>query len=66
MGFSTFSSLYNAGVMYTSDYCAGAWGHILCQKTEAVQKRFYMGVHKSALIPAIEGDVGWLPTLLSS
>ena len=33
----------------------------LYQKTEGVQKRalrFYMGVHKFAPIPAIEGDVG--------
>ena len=47
-----------------TDYCAGVWGHKLYQKTEAVQKRalrFYMGVHKFAPIPAIEGDVGWLP-----
>ena len=48
-----------------TDYCAGVWGHKLYQKTEAVQKRalrFYMGVHKFAPIPALEGDVGWLPT----
>ena len=65
MGFSTFSSLYNAGVIPVTDYCAGVWGHKLYQKTEAVQKRalpFYMGLHKFAPIPAIEGDVGWLQT----
>ena len=65
MGFSTFSFLYNAGVIPVTDYCAGVWGHKLYQKTEAVQKhalRFYIGVHKFAPIPAIEGDVGWLPT----
>ena len=65
MGFSTFSSLYIAGVIPVTDYCAGVWGHKLYQKTEAVQKRalrFYMGVHKFAPILAIECDVGWLPT----
>ena len=65
LGFGTFSYLYNAGVIPVTDYCAGVWGHKLYQKTKAAQKRalrFYMGVHKFAPIPAIEGDVGWLPT----
>ena len=52
-------------VIPVTDYCAGVWGYKLYQKTEAFQKRalrFYMGVHKFAPIPAIEDDVGWLPT----
>ena len=43
--------------------CGGLWGHKLYKKTEAVEKRAlrYIGVYKLTSIPAIEGDVGWLP-----
>ena len=38
MGFSTFSSPYNAGVMSVTDYCAGVWVHKLYQKNRSCLK----------------------------
>ena len=41
MGFSTFSSLYNAGVIPVTDYCAAVWGHKLYQKRKLFKNVLY-------------------------
>ena len=38
IGFSTFSSLYIAGVIPVTAYCAGVWGHKLYQKNGSCSK----------------------------
>ena len=64
LGFETYSTLYNSGVVPILDYCSGVWGSNKYSKIESVQNRairFYLGVHAFAPDIAITGDVGWLP-----
>ena len=62
-GFETFTKLYESGVCSISDYCGEIWGYkeFYCSKQLHLRAmRYYLGVHRYAAIPAIEGDMGWL------
>jgi hypothetical protein len=46
------------------DYAAGVWGAKLYPKCDQVQNkaiRTFMGVGKFAPLPAVNGDMGWIP-----
>jgi hypothetical protein len=63
VGFETYSTLYNNGVIPVMDYCSGIWGYgnyDICNKIQQRAIRYYLGVHSKAPILAIEGDTGWL------
>ena len=65
MGFNTYTTLFNSGVLPILDYCCPVWSHIKTSKIEQVQHRamrVYMGVNRFAPLLGIYGDMGWLPT----
>ena len=64
VGFSTFSKMYNTGVVSVMNYCSGIWGYgnyECCNRVQQRAIRYYLGVHCKAPLFAIEGDVGWIP-----
>ena len=65
IGFNTYTTLFNSGVLPILDYCCPVWSHIKTSKIEQVQHRamqVYMGLNRFAPLLGIYGDMGWLPT----
>ena len=63
LGYTTYTKLYEAGVVPILDYCAGVWGHNKLDKIDTIQNRairWYLGVHKFAPNKAISADMGWM------
>lgn len=64
MGYFTYTQLYNACVSPILNYAAGVWGFKESKVIDTIQNRairYFLGVHKFAPIPAIEGDMSWIP-----
>ena len=64
LGFNTYSSLYQSGVIPILDYCSGVWGYQQYSQIDSVQNRavrFFLGIHRFAPNLAINGDTGWIP-----
>ncbi len=62
LGYYTYTKLYNSGVCQILDYCSEVWGFKQFKQIEAIQHkaiRIFLGVHRYAPLPAIEGDMGW-------
>ena len=67
LGFSTYSHLFNTGVVPILDYGAGIWGHLEAKPSYQVQNkalRYYLGVHRYAPTSAIHCEMGWLHSKL--
>ena len=63
IGFSTFSKLYQSGVIPITDYCSGIWGYSQHHYANKVQNRachYFLSVNKHAPLHAIQDDVGWI------
>ena len=62
LGYSTFTTLYNACVCPVLDYASGVWGFKAFDKIDHVQNRAiraFLGVHNFAPNLGIQGDIGW-------
>lgn len=60
----TYTQLYNACFSPILNDAAGVWGFKESKVRDTIQNRairFFLGLHKFAPIPAIEGDMGWIP-----
>jgi hypothetical protein len=47
------------------DYSSGIWGYSKFEEGEKIQNRatrYYLGVHQTSPIFAIQGDMGWIRT----
>ena len=63
VGYNTFTKLYDTGVNSIISYGASIWGYDKEKFGQAVQNRamrYFLGVHKTAPIHAIQADMGWL------
>ena len=63
LGFQTYSTMFHSGVTPITDYCSGVWGFKKIEKISTIQNRairLYLGVHRFAPNPAINGDMGWV------
>ena len=63
VGYNTFTKLYDTGVNSIISYGASIWGYGNEKTGQAVQNRamrYFLGVHKTAPIHAIQADMGWL------
>lgn len=63
MGFKTFTTLYNTGVLSILNYCSEVWGFGRLSKCDTVQNRalrVFLGVHRFAPNMGLYGDTGWL------
>ena len=63
IGYNTFSKLYESGVLSILTYGASIWGHDNDKYIQQVQNRairYFLGVHKTAPIQALQADMGWL------
>ena len=63
LGFQTYSTIIHSGVTPITDYCSGVWGFKKIEKISTIQHRairLYLGVHRFAPNPAINGDMGWV------
>ena len=69
IGYKTFTTMYNAGVTPITHYNASVWRFDSKNKNaELVQNkaiRYVLGVHNSTPIPALVGEMGWLPSKYS-
>ena len=66
IGLKTFEKLYESGVVPILDYCSGVWGYRKYQAVDNIQHRairYYLGVHRFAPLTAINGDIGWIPSI---
>ena len=64
MGYETYTTLFNVGVIPILNYCCPVWHDKGIFKLEQVQNRairVFMGIHRFAPIPGFIGDMGWLP-----
>ena len=62
IGYNSFNTLLNAGVLTISEYSSGVWGTKIYPKSEQVQykaARYFLGVHRFAPIESLLGDMGW-------
>ncbi len=63
LGYNTFTTLVDRCVAPILLYASGIWGtkyYKCCENVLLRASRFYMGVHRLAAIPGIQGDMGWL------
>ncbi len=63
LGYNTFTTLIDRCVMPILLYGSCTWGtkyYKCCEDIILRACRFYMGVHRLAAIPGIQGDMGWL------
>jgi len=66
LGMKSYEKLYESCVVPILDYCSGVWGYRKYQSCDNVQNRairYFLGVHRFAPLLAINGDVGWLPSI---
>ncbi len=57
-----YTKLYNSGVCPILDYCGEVWGFKQFKQIDAIQHKailIFLGVHRYAPLPAIDGDMGW-------
>ncbi len=62
LSYYTYTKLYNSGVCPILDYCSEVWGFKQFKQIEAIQHKaihIFLGVHRFAPLPAIDGDMGW-------
>ena len=67
MGYETYTKCFEASVCPVIDYGSEIWGYIKSKKKDSVQHkaiRVFLGVNKFAAIPFLEGDIGWVPTII--
>ena len=65
--FNVFSKLYDSVVYPVISYGASIWGNKSYSCINAVQNkamRFFLGVGKYTPVAAVEGDMGWEPSLI--
>ena len=65
IGYNSYNTLFNTGVLTISEYSAGVWGTKIYPKSEQVQykaARYFLGVHRFAPIESLLGDMGWMAT----
>jgi len=63
LGYKTYTKLYDACVATIMDYGSSVWGYKNYNASNSVHNRamrYYLGVHKFAPIPGMEGDMNWL------
>ena len=56
--------VYESVVCPVTDYASGIWGlkrHGCCDKVQRRIIRCFLGLPKTSPVPALEGDMGWLP-----
>ena len=61
--FNSYKTIFYSGVASILDY-AEIWGYAKgksCEKVQGKAIRYYLGVHKFCPLPALIGDIGWLP-----
>ena len=62
-GYSTYTKMYESGVVTILDYCSSVWGYSVSHKIDTIQKRvirLFVGVHRFAANKAINADMGWI------
>ncbi len=62
LGYYTYTKLSNSGVCPILDNCSEVWGFKPFKQIEAIQHkavRIFLGVHRYAPLPTIDGDMGW-------
>ena len=65
--FNVFSKLYDSVVYPVISYGGSIWGNKSYSCINAVQNkamRFFLGVGKYTPVAAVEGDMGWEPSLI--
>lgn len=63
MLYNTYHTLYRSSVIPIMDYASEIWGMQKFDKGENVQNRAaraFLGVHKFAPVPGMQGDLGWI------
>ncbi len=63
LGYKTFTTMVDRCVVPILLYGSSTWGtkyYKCCDDILLRASRFYMGVHRLAAIPGIQGDMGWL------
>jgi hypothetical protein len=64
VGYKTFTTLYNTGVMSVLLYGSCVWGSRNTSKLDCIQNRamrYFLGVHRYTPIASMLGDMGWFP-----
>ena len=67
LGYATYTKLYDSCVVPITDYSSGVWGYTKNEKIDMVQNRaarVFLGVNRFAPKHGIEGDIGWIPTII--
>ena len=62
--FNSYKTISYSGVASILDYASEIWGYAkgkTCEKVQEKAIRHYLGVHKFYPLPALIGDIGWLP-----
>ena len=56
--------MYESGVISVVYYGSAIWGSAKHKQSELIQNHtihYFLGVHNFTAIPALHGEIGWLP-----
>ena len=62
-GYKTYTKLFDSGVLPVLHYSAEIWGygpHTKCDTILNRAMRYYLGVHRYAPTPGVQGEMAWL------
>ena len=62
--FDTYTKLFNSTVVPVVDYAAAVWAsktYACCENVQHRAIRTFLGTGKKSPLPAIDGDMGWIP-----
>ena len=65
VGYHTFTKMFNTCVVPVLDYSCEIWGKNNVCHSDLIQNkacRYFLGVHNFTAIPALYGEMGWLPS----
>ena len=65
LGYKTFTTMYESGVVPILDYGSAIWGYSKNSHSDLIQNkasRYFLGLHNFTPVPALTGEMGWLPS----
>ena len=63
--YKTFTTIFNSQIATILDYSSSIWSHKKAPECDVIQNkamRYFLGVHGFTPVPALNGEMGWLPS----
>ena len=63
--YKTFTTIFNSQIATILDYSSSIWSHKKAPECDVIQNKamqYFLGVHGFTPVPALNGEMGWLPS----